>query len=67
MTTEILLQSLLTVEQVARRLAIQETTVRQWLREGILPGIKINSREWRIDPVDLEAFIEKRKRRPEQR
>ena len=67
MTTEILLQSLLTVEQVARRLAIQETTVRQWLREGILPGIKINSRAWRIDPVDLEAFIEKRKRRPEQR
>ena len=54
-------QALLTVEQVARRLAIKESTVREWLRKGRLPGVRISSKEWRIDPVDLEAFERQRR------
>jgi excisionase family DNA binding protein len=63
MVTEIqqVAQSLLTIEQVAHRLALKESTIRDWLRRGILPGVKISSKEWRIDPVDLEEFERKRR------
>jgi excisionase family DNA binding protein len=50
-------QTLLTPEQVAEKLAISPKTVKDWLREGRLKGIKIG-RLWRIKPEDLQAFIQ---------
>jgi uncharacterized protein len=46
----------LTVEQAAEYLQLSPYTVRQWLREGKLPGRKIG-RAYRIMESDLEACL----------
>lgn len=53
--------ALLTIEEAAEYLRMSPWVVRQWLREGKLPGFKLG-REWRIDEKDLEAFIEAAKK-----
>ena len=62
-------ESLLSIDEVAQRLQIHPDTVRRLLRAGRLKGIRKGTggmAEWRIDPRDLEAFIEAgRRRRPE--
>ncbi len=59
------MEKLLTTEQVAELLQIHINVVREWLKKGKLPGIKLG-REWRIDPRDLEEFLEKNKVRKEE-
>jgi excisionase family DNA binding protein len=53
--------SLLTPEQVAKRLNVKERKVMDMLRRKILPGIKIE-KDWRVDSADLERYIEQQKR-----
>ena len=36
---------------------MNERTVRQWLRKGLLRGYKIG-KEWRIAAKDLDAFLQ---------
>jgi excisionase family DNA binding protein len=52
-------ESMLTVNQVARRLSLNPYTVRELLRNGDLIGFKIRDVRWRIKVTDLEAFIQK--------
>lgn len=52
-------QALLTPEEVAERLRMKPATVRGWLRSGGMKGVRIG-RVWRIDPRELEAFLETR-------
>jgi len=47
---------LLKPEEVAERLAVTPKSIRQWLREGRLRGIRAG-RLWRIRPEDVEEFI----------
>jgi excisionase family DNA binding protein len=56
MESYIMQPPLLTLEDAARRLNTSTFSVRRWIREGKLTGIKIGQ-EWRIDPADLEEFI----------
>lgn len=49
-------------EEAAWRLGISPTTIKKWLRNGKLPGVKVGHL-WRIDEADLEKFIEERKNR----
>jgi excisionase family DNA binding protein len=49
---------LLTVEEAAARLRVKPNTVRDWLREGRLRGVKFARGRWRIRTSDLVAFIE---------
>lgn len=56
------MEALMTVDQVAEHLQMNPQVVRRWLQDGRLPGIKIG-REWRVDPNDLKAFIESKKRK----
>jgi len=46
----------LTVDEAASRLKVMPKTVRGWLREGILPGVKIG-RQWRVAESTLDAII----------
>lgn len=48
---------LLTPNDVAKRLQVNERTVTQWLRKDLLRGYKIG-KEWRISEEDLAAFVE---------
>lgn len=47
---------LLMVEDVAARLAVEASTIRKWLRDGQLVGVKMG-RLWRVREADLEAFL----------
>jgi excisionase family DNA binding protein len=49
--------NLLTVEEVAALLRVDEATVRRWLRDGELAGLKVG-RAWRIHESALQAFLE---------
>ncbi|MDI3538798.1 MAG: hypothetical protein PWP12_792 [Bacillota bacterium] len=50
-------ERLLTPEEVAERLAVTPRSVRIWLRQGKLKGVKAG-RLWRIRERDLEAFLD---------
>lgn len=54
-------QTLLTVEQVARRLNTETYNVNRWIREGLLPAYKVG-REWRVALADLEEYLRKNRR-----
>ena len=55
-------QTMLTVDQVAERLKVNEQTVRRWLREGELQGVAFGGRTgWRISEGDLQAFLDARR------
>ncbi len=49
-------ERLLTLEEVAERLAVAPKTIRDWLREGKLKGLKVG-KLWRVREQDLEAFL----------
>ena len=51
--------SLLTPEDVARRLGIHRRTLLGWLQNGTLPGIRVG-KLWRIDPDALDAWLRER-------
>lgn len=54
--------ALLTVDQVAERLKVNEQSVRRWLREGKLKGVAFGGRTgWRISEDDLQAFLDTRR------
>lgn len=51
-------QSLLTYRQVAEILAVTERTIWSLVSSGRLPAVRFG-RSVRIDPVDLQQFIER--------
>ena len=51
-----MVEMLLTPEEVANKLAVSVKSVRNWLRQGKLKGIKVG-RLWRIRESDLEEFL----------
>jgi len=54
---------LLEVAHVAHRLSASQEYVRELIRKGRLPAIQIG-RRYRVDPVDLKAFIDKHRIAP---
>jgi excisionase family DNA binding protein len=53
---------LLTVEDVARRLMVNPETVRIWLRQGKLRGMRPGGKRagWRVTELDLNNYLEVR-------
>lgn len=52
-------RKLLTPEQAAEILSLSVRTIKGWLREGKLKGVKIGTRgDWRIEESELEKFIQ---------
>ena len=43
-----MISNLLTVEEVATTLKVPETTIRKWLKDGKLKGVKLPNGDWRI-------------------
>jgi excisionase family DNA binding protein len=56
-------EKLLTPTDVANHLQVNERTVTQWLRKGLLRGYKIG-KEWRIAAKDLDAFLQASANKP---
>jgi len=49
-------RKLLTVEQLAERLAVNQMTVRRMVNRGQLPAVRIG-RAIRFRPADVDAFL----------
>ena len=49
----------LTVPEVADRLRVTQSTVKRWLRTGLLTGYQPSGRAWLVYPTDLERFVTK--------
>ena len=54
---------MLTVEEVAERMRVNEKTVRNWIALGELLAFPIGKRGYRISETDLHNFVEARKQR----
>ena len=53
-------QTLLTVEEAADLLRVDKTTVRRWLRQDKLKGIRIG-KAWRLRAADIHDLVEQPK------
>jgi excisionase family DNA binding protein len=53
-------ETMLSPEEVARRLGVHRYTVLRWLKKGNLPGLQIG-RTWRVRWTDVEALIQHRR------
>jgi len=49
---------LLEVHEVAFVLKCSHETVLRYIRQRTLVGIRLGPRSWRVDPVDLQKFID---------
>ncbi len=49
----------LTVEEVSDRLKVSPWTVKRWLRDGELKGVRLGKNgPWRTTDADLDRFLE---------
>ena len=55
------MSKLLTLKEVSERLRLHINTIREYVKEGRIPGIKFE-RAWRVEEKDLEEFLRARKR-----
>lgn len=55
-----ILSELLTVQEVSDILKVKLTTVRKWIRQGKIQGVKLG-KSWRVEQEDLQQFIQSRK------
>jgi excisionase family DNA binding protein len=57
-------EELLTIEQVAEKLQLHPDTIRRYIRERKLPGVRISATVVRVKQSDLDKFIEERSTTP---
>jgi excisionase family DNA binding protein len=54
------MDKLYTVEAAAEVLSVTPDTVRRWLREGSITGVKLpGNRVWRVEETELKSLIDK--------
>ena len=52
-----------TPEQVAERLQVSTWTVKRWLRDGELTGVRVGPRGvWRVSASDIAAFLDEQRK-----
>jgi excisionase family DNA binding protein len=55
------LTRLLEVYEVAYQLKSSQEHVRRLIRDGKLHAIRLGTRSWRIDPADLQTFLDRQR------
>jgi len=53
-----LIEKVYTVEQAAELLLVAPYTIRKWLREGKLRGVRAG-RMWRVRDSDIQEYLDK--------
>lgn len=56
-------KELWTVAQAAEALSVSEDTVRRLINGGQLPAYQITERTTRLDPLDVYAYLDSRKKK----
>jgi excisionase family DNA binding protein len=52
-------EKLVSVEDVAEYIGVKRDTVRNWIRQGLIPGYKIG-KLWKLKMPEVEAWISSR-------
>jgi len=52
----------LTTEEIAKKLGIHPATIRKYIRQGLLPAVRLQGM-WRVRPEDYQRFLEERTKR----
>ena len=52
---------MLTPSEIAEKLNLHPNTVRDYLKAGVLPAVKLG-RVWRVEEEDLNKWLEEKKR-----
>ncbi len=52
------MEKLYTPEEVAEILTLSPNTIRAWLRNGHIKGIKVSGKAWRIKESELNRLLE---------
>ena len=55
----IVMEDLLTLEEVGKRLGVSKWTVKRYIDQGLLEGVQVGPRFWRVRPEALKRYIEK--------
>lgn len=55
------MSKMLTLAEVAEKLRLHINTVREYVKAGKIPAVKLD-RVWRVEEEDLRKFLEERKR-----
>ena len=53
-------KGLLTINEVAELLGFHPVSIRNWVRTGKLPAVRIAG-QWRFDPAELAGWVEARR------
>ncbi len=48
---------LMTVKQAAEYLQVNPKTLYRWLKNGDMPGVKLNGNVWRVPRAELERWV----------
>lgn len=51
------MKQLISVRTAAEQADVSTQTVRRWIQSGALPALKISARLYRLDPDDLQDFL----------
>jgi excisionase family DNA binding protein len=51
---------LLTADELANRLKVRPTTVKEWARAGWLPAVRVSPKVVRFDPAEVDRAIRER-------
>jgi excisionase family DNA binding protein len=54
------MSTLLTVNEVAKQMAVAPKTVRKWIKGGVLAGIKMPGGDWRFKQEHIEGWLARR-------
>ena len=55
------MKQLISVRTAAEQADVSTQTVRRWIQSGELPALKMSARLYRIDPDDLQDFLNRHK------
>lgn len=58
-------QQYMTIEEIASILRVSEETIRRYIRDGLLPAIRLRGL-YRVKREDFEKFLKQREIKPEE-
>lgn len=58
-------QQYMTIEEIASILRVSEETIRRYIRDGLLPAIRLRGM-YRVKREDFEKFLKQREIKPEE-
>jgi excisionase family DNA binding protein len=53
----LILQDTVKVAEAARRLNVQRETIRKYIKQGKLPALQLQNKQWRVSIEGIEQFL----------